>query len=502
MSSEAIQEYAVAHGKAKAFYERYERKDELQHQTHYCPGCGHGTVHKMLARAIDDLGVQDRTILVGPVGCSVFTYYYFDVGNVQSAHGRAPAVATAMKRSRPDGIVISYQGDGDLSAIGAAEILHAANRGEHITVVFVNNAIYSMTGGQCAPTTLLGQKSTTTPEGRNAATEGYPLHVSELLSTLEAPVYIERVALGDNKQVAQASRAIRRALENQVRGLGFSLIEVLSPCPTIWKMTPVDAQRWVHDVMEKTFPLGVFCDRTKQRLAQAQTLEGQKPGELAGSGAEARRVPTLNDIPKILGVAEEHLPEGNAHAVPGENEIDLQVRIAGFGGQGVLLLGEVLAEAGLDAGLEVSWLPSYGPEMRSGTSNCHVRLSRQTIDSPLVTSPNVLVAMNEPSLRKFDKSVRSGGWVIYNGDEFPADCARDDVHVLALPFTHLADELGDTRASNMVMLGALLEITGVLPQASIDAALRRLVKNPRWVELDERAMARGRELYKDSLVEV
>ena len=148
MSSEAIQGYAVAHGRAKAFYERYERKDELQHQTHYCPGCGHGTVHKMLAKAIDDLGVQDRTILVGPVGCSVFTYYYFDVGNVQAAHGRAPAVATAMKRSRPESIVLSYQGDGDLSAIGSAEILHAANRGEHITVIFVNNAIYSMTGGQ------------------------------------------------------------------------------------------------------------------------------------------------------------------------------------------------------------------------------------------------------------------------------------------------------------------------------------------------------------------
>jgi Pyruvate/2-oxoacid:ferredoxin oxidoreductase gamma subunit len=167
-----------------------------------------------------------------------------------------------------------------------------------------------------------------------------------------------------------------------------------------------------------------------------------------------------------------------------------------------LLLGEMLAEAGLDAGLEVSWLPSYGPEMRSGTSNCHVRLSRQSIDSPLVTSPNILVAMNEPSLRKFDKSVRSGGWVIYNGQEFPADCVREGVHVLACPFTELADELSDKRAANMVMLGALLEIAGALPQASIDDALRRLVKNPRWVELDERALARGRELYRESLVEV
>jgi 2-oxoisovalerate ferredoxin oxidoreductase beta subunit len=440
----------------------------------------------MVAKAIDDLGVQDRTIMVGPVGCGVFTYYYFDVGNVQAAHGRAPAVATAIKRSHPESIVISYQGDGDLSAIGSAEILHAANRGENITVIFVNNAIYSMTGGQAAPTTLLGMKSTTTPNGRNAATEGYPLHVSELLSTLQAPAYIERVALGDNKQIAQAARAIRRGIENQVRGLGFSLIEVLSPCPTIWKMSPVEAQRWVREVMEEEFQLGVFCDRTKERTLSADLRPVTPP-------------PALDELPRILGVAENDLPEGNAAALAGDKEIDLEVRIAGFGGQGVLLLGEVLAEAGLDAGLEVSWLPSYGPEMRSGTSNCHVRLSRRIIDSPLVTSPSVLVAMNEPSLRKFDKTVRAGGWVIYNGQEFPADCVRDGVHVLALPFTELADELGDKRAANMVMLGALLEIVGVLPQASIDDALRRLVKNPRWVELDERALARGKGLARKSL---
>jgi 2-oxoisovalerate ferredoxin oxidoreductase beta subunit len=179
--------------------------------------------------------------------------------------------------------------------------------------------------------------------------------------------------------------------------------------------------------------------------------------------------------------------------------LDLRVRAAGFGGQGVLLLGEVLAEAGLDAGLEVSWLPSYGPEIRSGTSNCHVRLAGKTIDSPLVTQPNVLVAMNEPSLRKFHAGVAPGGWILYNGATFPDDCAREDVHVLAAPFTHIADELGEQRAANMVMLGALLEITSALPQASIDAALRRLVKNPKWVELDGRALARGREICREAL---
>ena len=175
--------------------------------------------------------------------------------------------------------------------------------------------------------------------------------------------------------------------------------------------------------------------------------------------------------------------------------------MAGFGGQGVLLLGEVLAETGLDAGLEVSWLPSYGPEMRSGTSNCHVRISREPIDSPLVSAPNVLVAMNEPSLRKFNAKVQAGGWVIYNGESFPEECARQDVRVLALPFTRIADELGDARAANMVMLGALLAITDALPQPSIEAALRRLVHNPRWIQLDRRALTRGRELYRESLRE-
>jgi 2-oxoisovalerate ferredoxin oxidoreductase beta subunit len=482
MSSPLITDYEVTHTKAESFYATYERKPELQHQTHYCPGCGHGNIHKMLAQAIDSLEIKDRTILISPVGCGVFAYYYFDVGNIQAAHGRAPAVATAVKRSRPGSIVISYQGDGDLAAIGSAEILHAANRGENITVIFVNNAIYSMTGGQFAPTTLLGQKSSTCPEGRDAINEGYPLHVSELLATLEAPVYIERVALGDNKQIAGAARAIRKGVENQVRGLGFSLIEVLTPCPTIWKMTPVDAQRWVKETMEKTFPLGVFRDRTKQtqpRLA-------------------AKPAPALEELRRILEIESDDAKAGGVVGAVARN-VDLRVRVAGFGGQGVLLLGEVLAEAGLDAGLEVSWLPSYGPEMRSGTSNCQVRIASELIDSPLVPVPNILIAMNEPSLRKFYGSVSPGGWVIYNGDAFPEDCKRADVHVLALPFSQMANELGDPRMANIIMLGALLEIAQNLPQASIDAALRRLVKKPKLVELGQHALERGRELFRASL---
>ena len=488
MSSVIIPEYEVTHSRPNAFNKSYERKGELKHATHYCPGCGHGNVHKMLAEAIDQLGIQDRTILISPVGCSVFAYYYFDVGNVQAAHGRAPAVATAMKRSRPESILISYQGDGDLTAIGAAEILHAANRGENITVIFVNNGIYSMTGGQVAPTTLVGQKSTTTPNGRSIENEGYPMRVCELLATLEAPVYIERVGLGDNKQFVQATKAIKKAVENQKKGLGFSLVEVLSPCPTIWKMSAVDAQHWVRDVMEKTYPLGVYCDKTKD--AHAHTPHAPAP--------------PLSELRNIMGITSEviNAPEVPQEIAASKMKVDLHVRVAGFGGQGVLLLGEILAEAGLDAGMQVSWLPSYGPEMRSGTSNCHVRISSESIDSPLVALPDVLIAMNEPSLRKFDASVRPGGWVLYNGDTFPSDCERKDVNVLALPFTQIALEIGDARAANMVMLGALLEIADALPQASIDAALNRLVKSKKWVELDERALQMGRELYRESCVGV
>src|SRR5271157_2215954 len=253
--------YEVIHSKSPVFYSVYERKAELKHQTHYCPGCGHGVVHKFIAEAVEELGLKDQTILVTPVGCSVFAFYYFDVGNVQAAHGRASAVATGIKRACPDKIVIAYQGDGDLAAIGTAEIVHAANRGEKITVFFVNNAIYGMTGGQMAPTTLIGQKSTTSPWGRRPANEGFPMHMSELLATLQAPVYIERVALSDNKNIMKARRAVRKALEIQRDGAGFSFVEILSPCPTIWGKDPVEARNWVAEKMIPTFPLNVFRDQ-------------------------------------------------------------------------------------------------------------------------------------------------------------------------------------------------------------------------------------------------
>ncbi len=224
---------------------------------HYCPGCTHGIIHRLVAEAIDQLGVGDKTIGVAPVGCAVFAYNYFNCDMYEASHGRAPAVATGIKRARPQNVVITYQGDGDLASIGAAEIVHAATRGEKITVIFVNNAIYGMTGGQMAPTTLIGQKSTTSPYGRDVERNGNPIRVSEMLATLDGPALIQRVSVHDVKHVLEAGKAIKKAFQYQLEGKGFSLIEVLSTCPTNWGMTPKEALKWLVDNMIPQYPLGV-----------------------------------------------------------------------------------------------------------------------------------------------------------------------------------------------------------------------------------------------------
>ncbi|HOT72505.1 MAG TPA: thiamine pyrophosphate-dependent enzyme [Anaerohalosphaeraceae bacterium] len=229
--------------------------------THYCPGCGHGIVHRLVAEAIDELGIRERTIGTAPVGCAVLFYNYFDCDIIECAHGRPPAVATGMKRMLPDRIIFTYQGDGDLAAIGTTETIHAANRGENITVIFVNNAIYGMTGGQMAPTTIKGQWSTTTPEGRGKHGEGGPIRICEMLSALDGPSYLERVAVSSPKDILRAKKAVKKAFEKQIAGKGFSLVEVLSMCPTDWKLTPAQAVDFVNEKMKAVFPLGVFRDR-------------------------------------------------------------------------------------------------------------------------------------------------------------------------------------------------------------------------------------------------
>ena len=474
-----MQGYEVIHEKSPAFYDKYERKAELQHQTHYCPGCGHGVVHKLIAEALTELGVQDRAVVVSPVGCSVFAYYYFDVGNVQVAHGRAPAAATALKRANPESIVISYQGDGDLAAIGTAEIIHAANRGENICVFFVNNSIYGMTGGQMAPTTLVGQKSTTSPWGRRSHNEGLPLHVCELLAGLETPTYLERVALSDMKNIMKAKKAVKKALQIQKNGDGFSLVEFLSPCPTILKMDPVVAREWVGETLMKAFPLGVYRDR-KPDLPVDPAVPSKTVAEALGVSAQG---------------SDDYLLRRHHHSR------DLTAKIAGFGGQGILLMGQLLAEMGLREHLEVSWLPSYGPEMRSGSAHCHVTISHDRIGSPLIGQPEVLVAMNELSLYKFAPTVASGGLILYNSTKLPEGFSAPQARVICVPASDIADKLGSAKVANVVMLGALLEETECLPAESAIAVLEATVKNPKMLELDRQAIAAGRD-YIDTQVEV
>ncbi len=231
---------------------------------HYCPGCTHGIIHRLVAEVIDELGIQNTTIGVAPVGCAVMAYDYFDVDMFEAAHGRAPAVATGIKRSLPENIVFTYQGDGDLASIGTAEIVHAAARRENITVIFVNNAIYGMTGGQMAPTTLPGQVTQTSPYGRDTDHCGFPVKVCEMLSQLDGAAYLERVTVNNVKHVKQAKKAIKKAFQNQMEGKGFSLIEVVSTCPTNWGMTPKAAMEWIDTNMLPTYPLGVYKDITKE----------------------------------------------------------------------------------------------------------------------------------------------------------------------------------------------------------------------------------------------
>lgn len=225
---------------------------------HYCPGCTHGITHRLVAESLEELGVLEKTIGVAPVGCAVFAYDYFNCDMHEAAHGRAPAVATGIKRVRPENIVFTYQGDGDLASIGTAEIIHAAARGENITVIFINNTTYGMTGGQMAPTTLLDQASTTCPEGRKSDLAGYPIRMSEMLATLDGAAFVERVSLHDIKHIKHAKQSIKKAFENQVNNKGFSLVEVLSTCPTNWGMKPVDALKWLENNMIPNFPLGVM----------------------------------------------------------------------------------------------------------------------------------------------------------------------------------------------------------------------------------------------------
>ena len=469
--------WEITHSKPASFYDRYDRKGGDTEITHYCPGCGHGVLHKLVAETIDEFGIQDRTILVGSVGCSVFMYYYLDVANIQSSHGRAPAVATGVKRVRPDAIVFTYQGDGDLAAIGGNEILHAANRGEPITVFFVNNGIYGMTGGQMAPTTPLGQKTTTSPRGRSFGVEGPPMRMCELLATLDGPSYIERVALTDAKQHMRARKAVRKAFQNQIEGRGFSFVEVLTACPSNWKLSPQEAIHWVEKNMIPIFPLKVFKD-----IDRKAELHPAQPESKTASRTEASVKPAIEPLPQTLGaVARGELKEE-------------ALTLSGFGGQGVLFAGLALAEGGVREGLEVSWIPSYGPEMRGGTAHCHLRISRNPIASPWISRPLSLMAFNQPSIEKFAHEILPGGLLFVNSSMVQDVTDRTDIRIVRIPAYEVAVNLGNVKAANMIMLGAYLEVTHAVDQESILSAFAEHGIKPAMLKSNREAIETGRRI--------
>jgi len=333
-----------------------------------------------------------------------------------------------------------------------------------------------------APTTLVGQKTMTTPYGRSVQNEGYPIKVVELLATLESPAYLERCALTDAKNIAKTRKAVRKAIKCQIDGKGFSLVEVLSACPSGWKLTPVQAKKWITDRMMSYFPLGVTKDVIDER-------EGYHPEKVKLTG---------DRIEEILGLKKEKLFRDKSMSEVPEQYRNPQIKVAGFGGQGVLLLGQTLAEAGMRHGWNVSWIPSYGPEMRGGTANCQVHISENDIGAPVVDFPNILIAMNKPSLDKFEPTVQPGGIIFYNTSLIDRKPERDDVETVGLPFTDIGDELGSLRFANMVVVGAIIEKTRLLDEDIVKEAMKEVIHNKKFIPDNivaiERGMAEAKKL--------
>ena len=467
------------------FYERFERHAHGEglkgHSTHYCPGCGHGLIHKYVAEAIEELGIQNRTIAVSPVGCAVFMYYYLDVGNTQAAHGRAPAVAVGHKVANPDAIVLAYQGDGDLASIGLAEIMQACQLGLPMTFVFVNNAIYGMTGGQMAPTTLPGQVTTTTPTGRTRFT-GQPLRMAEIVSQIDGPIYVERCALFDSKQRNRTKKAITKALRLQLEGRGLSFVEVLSECPTHLKLTPSEAEQWVKDNMLPFFPLGVKKDDEVERWFE--------PGPPSFEPGDVVRVIGGTDQPP------EHFSDGFPSHI---DEKDISMKFAGAGGDGAQTIAMLTTRAALNEGWDSTHIPSYGPESRGGTSYADVHIAAQDVLSPASPHPHILVAFNPPSLEKFGPTVQSGGIVIYDRSVIPEPPTLDtSITMVGIPCSEIAQDLGKRMVKNVVALGALAAATQLFPPQSFLFTLRQALKEDcALLALNEEAFEAGAQAFDD-----
>ncbi len=461
------------------FYDRFERHSHGEglkaHATHYCPGCGHGLAHKFLAEAIEELGIQDRTVAISPVGCSVFLYYYFDVGNSQAAHGRAPAVGLGHKLANPDSIVVSYQGDGDLASIGLAEVVWACQLGIPMTFVFINNAIYGMTGGQMAPTTLMGQTSSTSPYGRDRLA-GPPMKMAELVAGLEAPVYVERVALFDAKQRMRAKKAILKGMKLQAEGRGLAFIEVLAECPTHLKMTPEESEKWVKEQMVPVFPLGVKKDVVAEPWFHLErpTFAPEQVVEVVEGATEP--------APRYASGFPAHL---HAH--------DVSLKLAGAGGDGAQTAAMLIATAAINEGFDATHIPSYGPESRGGTSYADVHVAAEEVLSPAAPYPDVLIAFNAPSLAKFGPIVPPGGTILYDSSVVATVPALDPrVRVLGVPFTEIAVGLGKAVVKNIVALGALQASTNLFPKETFLTAVRHALKDKaKMIPMNEAAFEAG-----------
>ncbi len=464
---------------SSVFYERFERHGHGEglkgHATHYCPGCGHGLIHKYVAEAIEELGVQDRTVAVSPVGCAVFMYYYLDVGNTQAAHGRAPAVALGHKLANPESIVIAYQGDGDLAAIGLAEIMQATQMGLPITFIFVNNAIYGMTGGQMAPTTLMEQRTTTSPTGRNRLM-GEPIKMAETIGQLDGPVYVERCALFDNKQRVRAQKAIKKALRLQVEKRGLAFVEILSECPIHLKLTPSEAEQWVKERMVPVFPLGVKKD-----------VETEPWFDLSTPSFD------VGEVVKVVGAASAP-PQRFGTGFPSHlHESDISIKFAGAGGDGAQTIALLTTRTAIAEGFDSTHIPSYGPESRGGTSYADVHVATSEVLSPASPEPHILVAFNPPSLEKFGPQVRPGGIVIYDRSVIPSPPELDpSIKMVGVPCTQIAQDLGKKMVKNVVALGAMQAATQLFPTESFLATMRQALQHDcAMLALNEEAFAWG-----------
>lgn len=474
---------------ATVFYERFERHAHGEglkaHATHYCAGCGHGLIHKYLAEAIEELEIQDRVVAVSPVGCAVFMYYYLDVGNTQAAHGRAPAVALGHKMANPEAIVVAYQGDGDLASIGLAEIMQATQMGIPLTFIFVNNAIYGMTGGQMAPTTLMNQRTTTSPDGRTRLM-GQPLKMAETVGQLDGPVYVERCALFDSKQRVRTQKAIKKALSLQVEGKGLAFVEILSECPIHLGLTPPEAETWVKENMVPVFPLGPKKDATAELEPWFQL---ERPSF------------EVDDVVEVIGGSTEP-PKRFGGGFPSHiAEEDIAIKFAGAGGDGAQTIAMLTTRTAINEGFDSTHIPSYGPESRGGTSYADVHIAAEEVLSPASPEPHILVAFNPPSLEKFGPRVRRGGIVIYDSSVVRILPELDaNLTVVGVPCTQIALDLGKKMVKNVVALGAMQAATQLFPKESFLATLRRALKDRcALLAINEEAFAWGGKAYEEAI---